>query len=814
MKILVYPHDLNMGGSQTNAIELAAAVSRLGHECVVFGRRGTLCDRIEELGLEFIESPDPGRRPSPRVARALQEIVRERGIDVIHGYEWPPGLEGWLAAERLPDVAAVCTVMSMAVAPFLPRWMPLVVGTQQISAREQQAGRLSVNLIEPPVDLDHNRVHDPTTVADFRAEWKLDDRPLVVCVSRLVRELKSEGVLTAIEAAVTMQDETPFQLVIVGDGQARAEIQRAADEANARIGRHTVTLTGELTDPRPAYAVADIMLGMGGSALRSLAFAKPLVVQGEHGYFRALTHDSLSEFRWQGWYGIGAGQEGGLAALETELAPLLADEALRRDLGSYGREVVEEFSLESAAKRQVTVYRDALTARGEHKKQLVDAARSTVQLARYYVEQRVARVRGRQRTDDFNAQPVVSHTTAGTAAGARDGATGPAATGPILWFPGVGWDTLAGTDRQLATEIAAHTPIIWVDTPHSILRRRDRIPPALSEPIPNLVRLRAPTLAGVQRPLLRDVANRRRAAVARRYLAQAGLEPSAVISSTTAPMLHHTRDLAGTHTYYATDDYVEGARLWGVSKRYLATAREQNLRAADVVLAVTPELARHLQRTPVAPRWLPNGADVARLAEVEVTTPAATSLTGPVAGVVGQFNSRTDLGLLESVRASGTSLLLVGPRWFVDPADDEAFDELIASPGVHWVDGLPREELGPYLAALDVGLTPYADSMFNARSYPLKTVEYLAAGIPVVTSAVAPLSGLDPAFVSAASHADEFCERAAQVASSTPDRSEVRQSVADAGWDTRADRLLAMIRDDRAQLTPDLAPALTKRRAT
>ena len=75
MRILVYPHDLKMGGSQTNAIELAAAVSRLGHECIVFGRRGTLCDRIEELGLEFIESPEPGRRPSLKIARALRQIV-------------------------------------------------------------------------------------------------------------------------------------------------------------------------------------------------------------------------------------------------------------------------------------------------------------------------------------------------------------------------------------------------------------------------------------------------------------------------------------------------------------------------------------------------------------------------------------------------------------------------------------------------------------------------------------------------------------------------------------------------------------------
>ena len=54
-----------IGGSQLNAIELAAAVQRLGHEVLVFGRPGPLNQRIEELGLEFVPSPKPHRRPTP-----------------------------------------------------------------------------------------------------------------------------------------------------------------------------------------------------------------------------------------------------------------------------------------------------------------------------------------------------------------------------------------------------------------------------------------------------------------------------------------------------------------------------------------------------------------------------------------------------------------------------------------------------------------------------------------------------------------------------------------------------------------------------
>lgn len=786
MRILVYPHDLNMGGSQTNAIELAAAVSRLGHECIVFGRRGTLCQRIEELGLEFIESPDPGRRPSPRIAKDLRRIVKERGIDVIHGYEWPPGLEAALAAESLAEVAAVCTVMSMAVAPFLPRWLPMVVGTQQINAQEQRAGRLNVNLIEPPVDLEHNGAVAPESVQRFRREWELDDRPLVVCVSRLVPELKSEGLLSAISVAASLASTAPFQLVIVGDGKARLAIEQAAERANRKIGQRTVVLTGELTDPRPAYGAADIMLGMGGSALRSLAFAKPLIVQGENGFFRTLTPESADEFRWHGWYGLGDGPQFGESVLQNELRPLITDAGLRRELGDYGSQVVQAMSLERAAKLQLTIYRDAFAARAEQKKQVVEAGRSFLLLARYYAGQRLDRIQGRQRADDFNAEPVAAQHQK-----PRRGIPQPKPLGgPILYFPGVGWDTLAGTDRQLATALAKDIEVIWVDTPHSILRRRDRVLPAVSHPQANIVRLRASTLAGVQRPLLRDIANRRRAQVARRYLNRHGLRPQAVVASTTAPMLALIGDVPGQRVYFATDDFVEAAGLWKVSRRYLSRAREENLQNADLVLAVTPELARHLQRGPTSPLWLPNGADLERFDAMEAVTPADVPLLPPVVGVVGQFNSRTDVSFLDAVRRGGSSLLLVGPRWFADSADDRAFDRLVASPGVHWVDELPRDELAPYLRTLDVGLTPYADSMFNRRSYPLKTLEYLAAGVPVVTTDVASLGGLDRRYVSAEASAPAFCERVREVTRGRPQASDVRRSIERDGWDSRAAQLL------------------------
>ncbi|WP_405218110.1 glycosyltransferase [Agrococcus sp. Ld7] len=787
MRILVYPHDLNMGGSQINAIELAAAMTKLGHTCIVYGRRGSLCARIEALGLEFIEASENRRRPSLGGARDLRRVVRERDIDIVHGYEWPPGLEAAAAAASEPQAAAVCTVMSMAVAPFLPRSMPLIVGTQQISAFEQARGRSRVHLIEPPVDLDHNGDVDAADVAQFRRRWGLLDLPVVAVVSRLVPELKAEGILTAIDVAEQLDDMTPFQLLIVGDGKARRDIEAAANRVNERLARRAVVLTGELEDPRASYAAADVMLGMGGSALRSLAFAKPLVVQGEHGYFRTLTEDSVNTFRWQGWYGVGDDRDAGSARLAGELAPLLSDARRREELGSFGRRLVEEFSLQNAAARQLAIYRDAFSTRAQQQRQWSEVLRSSTRFAAYHAGELSRRVRGQRRTDDFNAVPV-----AATGRPAPRPAQTPS-EGPILWFPGVGWDTLAGTDRHLATELAEQRQIVWVDTPHSVLRARDRVVRPVTHPHPNIVRLRASTIAGVQRPVLRDLANRRRANAARRYLAANRIQPSVVISSTTAPMLDLAGDLAGHRVYYATDDYVEAASIWGVSRRYLSAARERNLRSADLVLAVSRELGRHLERGAASSRWLPNGAQLSRFDGIERASPAAEGLTHPIAGVVGQFNSRTDLDALFAVRARGLSLLLVGPRWFSSRDDDDAFDRLIADPGVRWTGEVPPDRLVRYLRAMDVGLTPYRDTVFNRRSFPLKTVEYLAAGVPVVATDVGSSEGLDQRWVHAAATPDAFAALAARIAAAPRDPAEIRRAAAGHDWRARATALRMML---------------------
>ncbi|MBL7502416.1 glycosyltransferase family 4 protein [Frankia sp. CNm7] len=414
MRIVVYPHHLGMGGSQLNAIELAAAVRDLDHEVTVFGQPGELCGLIDSLGLPFVESPRLRERPTPSVMSALCRLARDRVVDLVHGYEWPPILEAAYGPGLRLGTATHATVMSMSVAPFLPRHVPLVVGTEQIrraALADRGPAGAPVDLIEPPVDTHANAPGAPTpdAVDGFRATAGLRPRDLhVVVVGRLADELKLEGLLTAIDVVgrLARQLPTPMRLVIVGDGPARARVEERAAAAGAGLETPPVVLTGALLDPRPAYETADIMLGMGGSALRALAFAKPLVVQGEAGFWETLTPDSTQRFLEHGWYGLGDGAATGAARLESALRPLLADADARARLGRYGRELVEaRFSLTRAARTQVGLYQRAL--RDPRPRDLLALARGAGGVARYQAARRYRRMRGTAAVDDFNSRAAM-----------------------------------------------------------------------------------------------------------------------------------------------------------------------------------------------------------------------------------------------------------------------------------------------------------------------------------------------------------------------------------------------------------------------
>lgn len=363
MKVLVTVNSLILGGSQLNAIDLAVAAAPHGVRSVIVGFRSTLpdsgaslLDAAGERGvtLRVLDVPTDTTSAAPALAR----IADEHDVDLVHaygGWDLRPAFLGPCRWGRRPLVQ---TVYEMYVSSQTYPNQPLVVGTGYLLDEQTEVHPGQVDLISPPVDLTTDTpAHDPD---GFVATFGLDpSRCRIVIVSRLAAAMKELGIRQTIEA-MGLLDRDHVDLLVVGSGDAESRLRSAGERVNGRLGRPAVTFCGAMHDPRGAYAAADVVIGMGSSAARALAFGRPLIVCGEQGWYRTFTRDTAQKLFRNSFWSQRADPDP-VAGLAQQIRDLVDDADRRRDLGRYGREFAEaHFGLELMAERLVDVYERAL----------------------------------------------------------------------------------------------------------------------------------------------------------------------------------------------------------------------------------------------------------------------------------------------------------------------------------------------------------------------------------------------------------------------------------------------------------------------
>lgn len=353
LRVLVAPHNFEIGGSQINALELASEVAKLpGLEVALYAPDGELTDRARRLGLDLHLTKLREQAPSPMRIRELSRLARRYKFDIVHSYEWAPTLDAAYGALWRRGIPVLSTILSMDYPYFIPREIPLVMGTQELANLAASEGRKAF-LIEPPVDTEafSRSAVSIESISMARSECGSGaGELLVVVIGRLAPTLKLDGLLVLAEAVGDLAQEFPVKLAIIGDGPARERVQSAAATTNLRVGHEVIRLLGARQEPRPYYLAADIVVGMGSSALRAMALEKPLLVQGERSFWAIADEETLSMFLTQGWFGVGDGTDS-VGRCKANLRRLLtASPESRATLGAFGRQVVERrYSLRSAA---------------------------------------------------------------------------------------------------------------------------------------------------------------------------------------------------------------------------------------------------------------------------------------------------------------------------------------------------------------------------------------------------------------------------------------------------------------------------------
>jgi glycosyltransferase involved in cell wall biosynthesis len=363
MKALFFLDELIIGGTLVNAIEIAATLRDLyGYDVVLYAGPGPMFRVAEERGVRIILAPSPPlAHPSLKRVRALHELVTVERPDVIWAWDPMPCLDAYCAGHLFKRIPLVMTIMNMDIASHLPRWPVVTFGTPELVDKAKAMGFRRAHLLLPPVDV-HLNAPGAVDPEPFRRLWGMAPGDItLVAVSRLVDFLKSEGLFRSIDAVRRLGREFPLRLLIVGDGDARSRLEKLAAETNAELGRPAVVFTGALLDPRAAYAAADIVVGMGGSALRGMAFAKPVIVVGERGFSVPLMPETENFFRYKGLYGIGR-QGPHNRPLVDNIRMLVSSPAQLLALGALSlRFVSQHFSLKRISEQVAAIFESAIT---------------------------------------------------------------------------------------------------------------------------------------------------------------------------------------------------------------------------------------------------------------------------------------------------------------------------------------------------------------------------------------------------------------------------------------------------------------------
>jgi L-malate glycosyltransferase len=356
MKILISLHELVVGGTTLNCIELATALrDRHGHEVLLFATPGPMLKWVQDAGLRFVPAPVALRHPSPARMQALRALVRLEKPDLVHAWEPWPCLDAYCGVHWGMGLPLLVTDMQMDVTRLTPKRLPTTYGTPELVAKALAAGRQRAELLLPPVDIHLNAPGAvDAAAAVFAQQFGIQPGDItLVTVSRLAASLKGESLFRSIDAVRLLAAEggraSKLRLLIVGDGSDKQRVAQHAAQANAALGRQAIVLTGAMHDPRPAYAAADIVIGMGGSALRAAAFAKPVLVVGEQAFSAPLTPASAPLFHHIGLYGLGDGDPQPTRML-ADLRGLVQRPEDWPALGRFSRQfVVQHFSLEAVS---------------------------------------------------------------------------------------------------------------------------------------------------------------------------------------------------------------------------------------------------------------------------------------------------------------------------------------------------------------------------------------------------------------------------------------------------------------------------------
>lgn len=320
-------------------------------------------------------------------------------------------------------------------------------------------------------------------------------------------------------------------------------------------------------------------------------------------------------------------------------------------------------------------------------------------------------------------------------------------SGPPIVVFGDDWGRRVSSMQHVFREIVDRRTVVWVngighrlpELRRADLRRALEKCRAMLRPAPPIedgqgrfdgraprIVLQPRVLPWHHRPAVRAWNRRALLGSIREALRRAGAREPPLIVTGSPPSVIALGGLGETASvYFCMDDF---SHLAGVSPRMLEPLERELLERVDAVVATARSLTRSKRPRSGLVHYLPQGVNYEHFARPRPVPAELRDLPRPVLGFAGGVSDCCDLELIRALAETYRrgSVVLVGHVTVeTGPID---------LPNVHVLGPRPYRELPAYVQSFDVGLIPYILNDWTRAVDPLKLLEYLAAGIPVVAT--------------------------------------------------------------------------------
>jgi len=173
--------------------------------------------------------------------------------------------------------------------------------------------------------------------------------------------------------------------------------------------------------------------------------------------------------------------------------------------------------------------------------------------------------------------------------------------------------------------------------------------------------------------------------------------------------------------------------------------------------------------------------------------PDIATIQNPIVGYYGVIDERIDLELLHQCakKLPNVSFVMIGPLAKIEDAD------LPKENNIHYLGMRSYDELPGYLKAFDIAMMPFALNDATKYISPTKTLEYMAAGKPIISTKITDVVRDYSNSVTLIENDDEFCNAITTLLEEKDHlkmKSEYEKILEKTSWDATADQMELIIK--------------------